>query len=111
MKPIKEEITFEYLNKIDIRICEVVAVERVEDSTKLYKLTIDTGSEKKTVISALADRFTPEDLLDCCFPFVLNLVPRKIKGILSEAMILLSEDESTGKYYFLDGSKPGSVVL
>ena len=96
IKEIKPEISFEDLTKLDIRLCKIESVEKVEKKNKLYKLLINTGIDKRVVISGIAENFTNEDLSGKIFPFVLNLPPRKIAGIESFGMIILAEDALSG---------------
>lgn len=98
----KELIEFDVFlqasNKLDIRIGQVVSAERVPKSTKMLKLQVIFGEEDEdelTVVTNIGDKFTPDDLLGLTFPFIVNLVPSKIMGIVSEAMIVVNhiEDE------------------
>lgn len=97
--PQKPNISFEEFQKLDIRICEIIAVEKVPNTDKLYKMEIDTGLDKRTVVSAIAHVFKEEILLGQYLPFVLNLEPRKIKGIESSAMIILGESINSKKLF------------
>jgi methionyl-tRNA synthetase len=99
----KELISFEDFmkasNKLDIRIGQVVSAERVPKSTKMLKLQVIFGEAEEdelTVVTNIGDKFQPDDLLGLTFPFVVNLTPSKIMGIMSEAMIVVnhfSDDE------------------
>lgn len=91
--PQKPEISYDDFVKTDIRLCLVEDVKKVEGSDKLYELSIDTGFDKRTVVSAIADRIQESDLRMKRLPFVLNLAPRKIRGIESRGMIILAEAE------------------
>lgn len=110
----KDTISFDDLMKVDVRMGKVTSAEPIEGADRLIKLEVNFGEEigTKTVASAIAHKgFTPEYMEGKTFPFVLNLEPRKIRGVLSEAMIMMSEDAS-GKYVSLENSaEPGSVVL
>ncbi len=99
MEPQKPNISFEEFNKLDIRICKILSVEKVENADKLYKMQIDTGFDKRTVVSAIAQEFSEEKLKDYYLPFVLNLEPRKIRGIESQAMIILAESTNLNKLF------------
>jgi methionyl-tRNA synthetase len=111
-KEIKPEITFDDYVKLDVRVCEILSVEKVEKADKLYLLKIQTGIDERVVVSAIADKFSPEELLGKKMPFVLNLVPRKIRGIDSFAMIIMAEG-ADGKYFELSnaGAEVGSIVI
>lgn len=87
LRPQKPNISFEDFEKLDIRICKILSVEKVEKADKLYKMEIDTGIDKRIVVSAIADKIPDNRLLGQLMPFVLNLEPRKIRGIESTAMI------------------------
>lgn len=89
MTPQKPNITFEEFEKLDIRVCRILSVEKVENADKLYKMEIDTGIDKRIVVSAIAQQITEEKLKNKHFLFILNLEPRKIRGIESKAMIIL----------------------
>lgn len=93
LPPIKPEISYEDYEKLDIRLCQIISVEKVEKKDKLYKLEIDTGVDKRVVVSAIAHLFKPEELLLKVLPFVLNLKPREIAKIESHGMIVLADDK------------------
>ncbi len=111
---IKELISFEEFmqasNKLDIRIGQVVSVERVPKSTKMLKLEVIFGEEEEdvvTVVTNIGDRFSADDLLGLTFPFVVNLIPSKIMGIMSQAMIIVNH---IGDEIYLD-NRIGSKLL
>jgi len=109
---IKPEIAFEDLMKADIRICEILSVEKVEKKDRLYKLKINTGFDKRVVVSSIAHKIKPEQLLNKKFPFVLNLAPRPIANIVSQAMIILSEGSGGNLYEVGDQDvEVGSIVI
>ncbi|MCS6818606.1 MAG: methionine--tRNA ligase, partial [Chitinophagales bacterium] len=84
-------ISFEEFSKIDLRVGTVLAAERVEKADKLLKLTVDMGLETRTIVSGIAQFFSPESLIGKRVCVVANLAPRKIRGIESKGMILLAE--------------------
>ncbi len=93
----KELISFEDFlqasNKLDIRIGQVLSAERIPKSTKMLKLQVIFGEEEEdelTVVTNIGDKFEPDDLLALTFPFIVNLTPSKIMGIVSEAMIVIN---------------------
>ncbi|WP_304518044.1 methionine--tRNA ligase [Cecembia rubra] len=90
--PMKEIITYEDFAKLDMRIVQVLAAEPMPKSKKLLKLTVDTGLGKRTVLSGVAEHFSPEDLIGKQVVMLINLAPRKMMGIDSEGMILMAED-------------------
>jgi methionyl-tRNA synthetase len=110
--PPKPEISFDDFSKMDIRIGRIVAAERVEKSKKLLKLQVDTGIDKRTVMSGIAEHFTPEEIIGKEVTILVNLAPRKIMGVESQGMILMASDKD-GSLKLLTPSgevAPGSVI-
>lgn len=87
----KPEISFDDFSKLDIRIARILEAERVPKTDKLMRLTVDIGSEVRTVVSGIAEHYTSEDLKGCTICLLVNLAPREIKGIRSQGMILAAE--------------------
>lgn len=102
--PMKEEITYDDFTKMDIRVGEIKAAEKVEKADKLLKLTVDTGLDIRTVVSGIAEHYSPEDIIGQKVSILMNLAPRKIRGIESQGMILMAED-SEGKLSFVAPTK------
>ncbi len=88
----KEETTFEDFSKLDIRVGTIIAAERVPKTQKLLKLQVDLGIDKRTIVSGIAEFFEPEKIIGKKVSVLVNLAPRKIKGIESKGMILMAED-------------------
>ena len=88
----KEEVSFDDFQKMDIRVSTILAAEKVAKTKKLLKLTIDTGIDKRTIVSGIAEYYTPEQLVGRQVLVLANLAPREIKGIESRGMILMAED-------------------
>lgn len=95
------EISFDDFSKLDIRVGEVIEAEPVKGADKLLKLRVDIGSEVRTVASGIAQQYAPEEIIGKNVAILVNLAPRKIRGILSEGMILMAENE-TKKLSFLE---------
>ena len=89
--PQKDECTFEDFEKMDIRTATVLEAERVPKTDKLLKLTIDTGIDKRVIVSGIAEYYSPEDMLGKQICILANLKPRVIKGIESKGMILMAK--------------------
>lgn len=89
---LKETVAFDDFAKMDIRIGEIVAAEKMEKSKKLLKLQVNDGFVTRTILSGIAEHFAPEDLIGKQVTFLANLAPRKMMGIESEGMILMAED-------------------
>lgn len=98
--PMKEEITFDDFTKIDLRTATITEAEKVEKADKLLKLTVDTGVDVRTVVSGIAESFTPEEVIGKQVMILLNLAPRKIRGIESQGMLLLTT-KPDGKLSFV----------
>lgn len=98
---IKSTIAFEDFDKIDLRVGTIIAAEKVEKADKLLKLTIDLGMEQRTVVSGIAMHYTPEEVVGLQVTLVANLAPRKMRGIESNGMILMAENNE-GKLIFIN---------
>ena len=92
-----EEITIDDFAKVQLKVGVVLTAEKVEKADKLLKLTVDTGSEKRTIVSGIAKHYTPEEMVGKRVIVVANLKPVKLRGILSEGMLLCAEDEKVLK--------------
>ena len=90
--PAKASTSFDDFSKMDIRIGTILTAERVPKTDKLLKLTIDTGIDQRTVVSGIAAYYKPEDIIGQQVSILVNLEPRKIKGIESQGMILMAEN-------------------
>ena len=88
----KAEVSFDDFQKMDIRVSTILAAEKVSKTKKLLKLSIDTGIDKRTIVSGIAEYYTPEQLVGRQVLVLANLAPREIKGIESRGMILMAED-------------------
>ena len=109
---VKPEIVFDDFAKIDLRVGTIVAASKVEKADKLLQLSVDLGFETRTIVSGIAQHFEPESIVGKQVTVVVNLAPRKMRGIESNGMILMAEDAS-GKLHFInpsDNINPGSGV-
>lgn len=106
LEPAKSEATFDDFMKMDIRSATILTAEKVEKADKLLKLTVDTGLDKRTVVSGIAQHFTPEEVIGKQVCILANLAPRKIRGVESQGMILMAED-ANGKLVFV---KPEQAI-
>lgn len=97
---LKEEITFDDFTKLDLRTATVTAAEAIPKADKLLKLTLDLGFEERTVVSGIAVHYKPEAIVGQKVVVVVNLAPRKMRGVLSQGMVLMAEDD-TGKLVFV----------
>ena len=88
----KETVSFEAFQKMDIRVSTILTAEKVAKTKKLLKLTVDTGIDRREIVSGIAEHFTPEELVGRQVLVLVNLEPRELKGTLSRGMILMAED-------------------
>jgi methionyl-tRNA synthetase len=112
IEPAKETIDYDTFSKIDMRIGTILEAEKVPKTHKLLKLKVDTGVDIRTVVSGIAEYYKPEDIIGKRACFLVNLAPRKLRGIESEGMVLMAEN-AEGKLTFVspeDEFDPGSKV-
>jgi methionyl-tRNA synthetase len=110
--PMKDEITFDEFSKMDLRVGTITAAEKIEKADKLLKLTVDTGIDVRTVVSGIAEHFKTEEVIGQKVSILLNLAPRKIRGVESQGMILMAETEK-GELAFVSPTKeidPGNTI-
>ena len=108
----KPEIVYDDFAKLDLRVGTVTTCEKVEKADKLLKLTIDLGNETRTIVSGIALHYKADEMIGRQVVVVVNLAPRKMKGIESQGMILTAEDKD-GKLRLLkpeEAVSPGSFV-
>jgi len=98
------EISFDDFTKLDIRVGTITAAEKVKKADKLLKLTVDTGIDTRTVVSGIAENYNAEDVVGQKVSILLNLAPRKIRGVESQGMILMAENEE-GDLAFVSPTK------
>lgn len=98
--PLKDEIQFDDFTKLDFRTGTITEAEKVKKADKLLKLTVDLGFEVRTVVSGIAEHYEAEKIIGQQVVVVANLAPRKLRGILSQGMILMAEN-SEGKLVFV----------
>jgi len=103
-EPQKEEASFDDFTKMDIRVGEIISAEKVKKAKKLLKLTVDTGLDKRTVVSGIAEHYTPEEVIGKKVSILMNLAPRKIRGVESQGMILMAENDK-GELSFISPEK------
>ncbi len=89
-----EEITIDQFASVQLKTAKVLTAEKLEKSDKLLVMTLDDGERKRTVVSGIAKHYTPEEMVGKTVVLVANLKPAKLRGVLSEGMILCAEDEN-----------------
>ncbi|MGB7784750.1 MAG: methionine--tRNA ligase [Salinimicrobium sp.] len=112
-EPQKEIATFEDFTKMDLRVGTIVEAEKMPKANKLLVLKVDTGIDIRTIVSGIAQSFKPEEIIGKKVTVLVNLAPRKLRGVESEGMILMTENKE-GKLVFVnpdeDGVKEGTVI-
>ncbi|WP_295832299.1 methionine--tRNA ligase [uncultured Winogradskyella sp.] len=94
VEPQKEEIAFDDFTKLDIRVGTIIEAEKMPKTKKLLVLKVDTGFDTRTIVSGIAESFKPEEVIGKKVTVLVNLAPRKLRGVESQGMILMTEDES-----------------
>jgi len=111
--PQKETISFDDFSKLDTRVGTIIAAEKMAKTKKLMVLKVDTGLDTRTIVSGIAESFSPDEILGKKVTVLINLAPRALRGVESEGMILMTEN-SDGKLVFLnpdtDGVDNGAVI-
>ncbi|MDA0303954.1 MAG: methionine--tRNA ligase [Bacteroidetes bacterium] len=112
VQPIKEDMTFDDFQKLDLRVGEVIACERVPKANKLLNLTIRTGLDERTVLSGIAEHFEPEQVVGRRVTVLVNLAPRTMRGIESQGMVLMAETADGGLRFVTpeEGTAAGDVI-
>ncbi|MBD09403.1 MAG: methionine--tRNA ligase, partial [Flavobacteriaceae bacterium] len=106
VEPQKDEITFDDFTKLDLRVGTILEAEKMPKTKKLLVLKVDTGIDTRTIVSGIAESFSPEDVIGKRVTVLVNLAPRKLRGVESQGMILMTEDES-GNLVFVNPNIDG----
>ncbi len=101
VEPEKETITFEDFSKLDLRVGTILEAEKMPKANKLLVLKVDTGIDVRTIVSGIAESFKPEDIIGRKVTVLVNLAPRKLRGVESQGMILMTENPE-GKLVFVN---------
>jgi len=111
-EPQKENVSFDDFGKMDIRVATILEAEKIAKTKKLLKLTIDTGIDRRTIVSGIAEHYKPEELTGRQVLVLINLEPRELRGVLSQGMILMAQDAS-GKLTLLspDGKTDSGATV
>ena len=104
--PQKDTITFEDFSKLDIRVGTIVEAEKMPKAKKLLVLKIDTGLDGRTIVSGIAESFSPEEIIGRRVTVLVNLAPRDLRGVQSQGMILMAEN-AEGKVVFVNPEQEG----
>jgi methionyl-tRNA synthetase len=101
LMPQKEETSYDDFIKMDLRVGEILTAEKMAKTDKLMVMTVDTGIDKRTIVSGIAQHYTAADLIGRKVTVLVNLAPRKLRGVTSQGMILLAQDPE-GKLVFVN---------
>ena len=101
IEPQKETIEFDDFTKLDMRVGTIIEAEKVPKTKKLLKLKVDVGLDTRTIVSGIAESFKPEDIIGQKVTVLVNLAPRKLRGVESQGMILMT-DTPNGKLAFIE---------
>jgi methionyl-tRNA synthetase len=104
--PQKDTITYDDFSKLDMRVGTIVEAEKMPKADKLLVLKVDTGLDTRTIVSGIANSFKPEDIVGKKVTVLVNLAPRKLRGVESEGMILMTEN-AEGKLVFVNPDEDG----
>ena len=104
-------VSFEEFKKIDLRVAKILDVEEIPGADRLWKLSIDLGSEKKTIVAGIKSAYTKEALVGRSIAVVHNLTPSVIRGVESQGMLLAAKDAQGLTLLSLDKDvAPGSSI-
>ena len=106
LMPQKDTITFDEFTKLDMRVGTIIEAEKMAKAKKLLVLKVDTGLDTRTIVSGIAESFTPEEIIGKKVTVLVNLAPRALRGVESEGMILMTEN-SEGKLVFVNPDEDG----
>jgi len=109
VEPQKEEITWDDFSKLDIRVGTILEAEKMPKTKKLLVLKVDTGIDTRTIVSGIAESFLPEEVIGKKVTVLINLAPRTLRGVESQGMILMTEDES-GNLVFVNPDENDNVT-
>jgi methionyl-tRNA synthetase len=106
VEPEKETVQFEDFTKMDLRVGTILEAEKMPKTKKLLVLKVDTGIDQRTIVSGIAESFKPEEIIGKQVTVLVNLAPRKLRGVESQGMILMTEDVD-GKLVFVNPDVSG----
>ena len=104
LEPQKELIQFDDFAKMDLRIGTILEAEKMPKANKLLVLKVDTGIDVRTIVSGIAEHFSPEEVIGKQVTVLVNLAPRALRGVESQGMILMANDKD-GKLVFVNGNE------
>ena len=110
--PIKEQITIDEFDKVDMRVCKILKAEEIKKSHSCLKLTLDDGLEGRVIVSSIKNEYTPEQLVGKKIIVIANLKPAKFSGVQSNGMLIAATHEDCGcKVIFVDDAVPTGTAI
>lgn len=109
-QPLKKEIHFNDFVALDIRAGKILTAEKLKKSKKLLKITVDLGFETRTILSGIAEFYSPDEIKGTSVCVIANLAPKEMMGIESNGMILMGEDSSGKLHFVTTNAEPGSPI-
>ena len=110
--PVKDEITIDEFDKVDMRVCKILKAEEIKKSHSCLKLTLDDGLEGRVIVSSIKNEYTPEQLVGKKIIVIANLKPAKFSGVQSNGMLIAASHEDCGcKVIFVDDSVPTGTAI
>ena len=107
----KPEIQYEDFMKLDLRVAKVIAAEGIPGADKLIKVTLDVGElGKRTVAAGIKEWYSPDELVGKTVTYLANLAPRKLRGVISQGMLIAAGDETAVLLSPESSAKPGTVI-
>lgn len=110
-EPEKAEISISDFEKLDLKTAKVIKAEKVEGADKLLKLTVDMGDEERVIVSGIAKNYSPDEMVGKNVIVIANLKPVKLRGIMSNGMILAAENDGELKVLTTDGELPSGTQV
>ena len=111
-EPIKEQITIDEFDKVDMRVCKIIKAEEIKKSHSCLKLTLDDGLEGRVIVSSIKNDYKPEELVGKKIIVIANLKPAKFSGVQSNGMLIAASHEECGcKVIFVDDSVPTGTMI
>lgn len=108
----KPEIIYDDFEKLDLRVAKVIVAEEIEGADKLLKVTLDVGQEigQRIVAAGIKQWYSPEDLIGKTVVYLANLEPRKLRGVVSQGMIIAAGDDTAVLLSPEADASPGTVI-
>ncbi|MDX1739945.1 MAG: methionine--tRNA ligase subunit beta, partial [Rhodothermales bacterium] len=109
--PVKSEIVYEDFDRLDFRVGQITAAEPVPKADRLLRLDIDVGFDTRQVVAGIAEHFGPEEVVGRKVVVLVNLKPRMLRGLESQAMILMAKESDDSLVFIETDAAPGSRVF